>query len=95
MTTVFGDAFRAAVGGGRAWISSATKVASAGAALDIPLAHKDALYVRSHYDSIALACPDAPRPDELLVTVAVASGPRVHERVGGLAAREIIGNGLR
>jgi hypothetical protein len=95
VTTVFGDALRAAVGGGRAWISSVTKVASAGAGLDIPLAHKDALYVRSHYDSITLAGPDVPRPDELLVAVAVASGHRVHERVGGLRAREITGDGLR
>jgi hypothetical protein len=95
VTTVFGDALRTAVGGGRAWISSVTKVASAGAALDIPLAHKDALYVRSHYDSITLASPDVPRPDELLVAVAVASGHRVHERVGGLRAHEITGDGLR
>ncbi|ARJ06912.1 hypothetical protein GCM10010988_22470 [Cnuibacter physcomitrellae] len=95
VTTVFGDAFRDAVGGGEAWISSATKTASAGAALDVPLAHKDALYVRSHYDSIAISSPDVPRPDELLVVVAVATGPRVHHRVGGLAASEIIGGGLR
>ena len=95
VTTIFGDAFRAAVGGGEAWISSATKVASAGAPLDVPLAHKDALYVRSHYDSVSISAPDAPKPDELFVVVAVATGPRVHERVGGLAASEISGGGLR
>jgi hypothetical protein len=95
VTTVFGDAFRDAVGGGEAWISSATKTASAGAALDVPLAHKDALYVRSHYDSIAISAPDVPRPGELFVVVAVATGARVHQRVGGLAASEITGGGLR
>jgi hypothetical protein len=95
ITTVFGDAFRAAVGGGEAWISSASKTVSAGAALDIPLAHKDALYVRSHYDAVTLSSPDAPRPAELLIAVAVSSGPRPHHRVGGLAVKEIQGGGLR
>lgn len=95
VTTVFGDAFREAVGGGEAWISSASKVASAGAALDVPLAHKDALYVRSHYDSVSISVPDGPKPDELLVVVAVATGGRPHERVGGLRAADIAGGGLR
>lgn len=95
VTTAFGDAFRKAVDGGAAWISSATKVGVAGTTLDLPLAHKDALYVRSHYDAITLAVPDAPRPDELLVAVAVSTGGRVHHRVGGLAARDAVGDGLR
>lgn len=95
VTTIFGDAFRDAVGGGEAWISSTTKTASAGAALDVPLAHKNALYVRSHYDSVSISSPDAPKPDELLVVVAVSTGPRVHERVGGVKADEISGGGLR
>lgn len=94
ITTVFGDAFRGAVGGGDAWISSMTKVAAPGTSLDIPLAHKDALYVRSHYDGITLTAGDAPRPRELLIAVAVSSGGRVHERVGGLRADEIQGGGL-
>ncbi len=90
ITTVFGDAFREAVGGGRAWISSATKTASAGAQLDIPLAFKDELYVRSHYDAVTIAVPDAPRPDELLIVVAVSSRGRIHHRVGGLSRDEAI-----
>lgn len=95
VTTVFGNAFRDAIGGGEAWISSVTKVASAGTPLDIPLAHKDALYVRSHYDGITLFPSDAPKPDELLIAVAVASGGRIHERVGGVRVDEIQGGGLR
>jgi Amino acid synthesis len=95
ITTVFGDALREAVGGGAAWISSATKRAAAGASLDIPLAHKDALYVRSHYDAITLSVPDAPRGDELLIALAVANGGRPHHRVGGLAAADAVGDGLR
>jgi hypothetical protein len=94
VTTVFGDALRAAVGGGAAWISSATKVAGPGSALDLPLAHKDALYVRSHYDAVTLTIPAAPRPGELVIAVAVASGGRPHERVGGLRAADAAGDGL-
>ncbi|MGW3950234.1 amino acid synthesis family protein [Streptomyces sp. NPDC004752] len=90
VTTVFGDALREAVGGGAAWISSATKTAAAGASIDIPLAYKDELYVRSHYDAATVSIPDVPRPDELFICVAVAGGGRVHERVGGLTAAEAL-----
>lgn len=89
ITTVFGDALREEVGGGRAWISSATKCASAGASLDIPLAYKDELYVRSHYDAVSVCVPDAPREDELLICVAAATGGRVHQRVGGRSVSEV------
>jgi hypothetical protein len=94
ITTLFGDALRASVGGGEAWVSSVTKVAAAGTSLDIPLAHKDALYVRAQYDAITLTVPDGPRPDELLIAVAVASAGRPHHRVGGLRAEDIQGGGL-
>jgi hypothetical protein len=90
ITTIFGDAFRAAVGGGAAWISSASKTASAGTPLDIPLAFKDELYVRSHYDAITVTVPDAPRPDELLICVAASTRGRIHERVGGMTRDEAI-----
>jgi hypothetical protein len=90
ITTVFGDAFREAVGGGAAWISSATKTASAGTSLDIPLAFKDELYVRSHYDAVTVTIPDAPRPDELLIVVAASTAGRIHHRVGGLSREEAL-----
>src|SRR5258707_11072703 len=73
LTTVFGNVMRDAAGGGKAWISSMTKRAGPGASIDIPLAHKDALYVRSHYDDISLTLPDAPRPDEIAVICAYAT----------------------
>ncbi|WP_306231914.1 amino acid synthesis family protein [Agrococcus beijingensis] len=88
VTTIFGDAFRDAVGGGAAWISSVTKLGGPGTQIDIPLAYKDEVYVRSHYDSISFRIDDAPRADELLIAVAVSSGPRVHARVGGMTAAE-------
>lgn len=96
LTTVFGDALRDAVGGGRAWISSATKRGTIGAAIDVPLAHKDALYVRDHYDAIEVRIPDAPLPDEIAVIAAVANRGRLLARCGGLSAAEIEGkDGLR
>lgn len=90
VTTVFGDGFRDAVGGGRAWISSVTKVGSPGGSIDIPLAFKDEVYVRDYYDAITLTVPEGPKADELLICVAVASGPRPLARVGGLTKTEAL-----
>src|SRR5467141_431359 len=81
LTTVFGNVMREAAGGGKAWISSLTKRAAPGAAIDIPLAHKDALYVRSHYDGVTVLLPDAPLPDELAIICAFASRGRPNHRV--------------
>jgi hypothetical protein len=91
LTTVFGNVMREAAGGGKAWISSFTKRAAPGAAIDIPLAHKDALYVRSHYDGITITLPDAPLPDEIAVICAYANRGRPNHRVGGLSVGEIKG----
>ncbi|GIU97837.1 MAG: peptide synthetase [Actinomycetota bacterium] len=96
ITTPFGDALRKAVGGGKAWISSATVVGAPGTPLTLPLAHKDALYVRDHYDAVTLYPGDAPAPDEVVVAVAVANRGRPNARLGGLRADEIsVGDGLR
>jgi hypothetical protein len=83
LTSAFGDAFRAAIGGGAAWISSATKVATAGAVIDVPLAYKDEIWVRSHYDALEVRVPDAPLPGEIVVIAAVASRGRLNARLGG------------
>lgn len=91
LTTVFGNVMRDAAGGGKAWISSFTKRAAPGATIDIPLAHKDALYVRSHYDGMTITLPDAPRADELAIICVFANRGRPNHRVGGLAARDIKG----
>jgi hypothetical protein len=88
---VFGNAVRATAGGGKAWISSITKRAAAGATIDIPLAHKDALYVRSHYDGISITLPDAPLPDEIAIICAYANRGRLNHRVGGLSSEQIGG----
>ena len=91
LTTVFGNVMRDAVGGGKAWISSMTKRAAPGAAIDVPLAHKDALYVRSHYDGMNLTLTDAPQPNEIAIIAVYASRGRPNHRVGGLSAAEIKG----
>ncbi|MGE0752081.1 MAG: amino acid synthesis family protein [Variibacter sp.] len=91
ITTVFGNVMRDAVGGGKAWISSITKRAAPGAMIDVPLAHKDALYVRSHYDGMSLTLHDAPLPHEIAIIAVYATRGRPHHRVGGLAADAIKG----
>ena len=68
-----------------------TKRAGPGVTFDIPLAHKDALYVRSHYDGISIMLPDAPLPNEIAIICAFANRGRPNHRVGGLAAGDIKG----
>lgn len=96
LTSTFADPLRVAVGGGKAWFASMTKRGAPGVSIDIPLAHKDALYVRSHYDGMTLTLPDAPQADEIAVILCLASRGRIGARVGGLAADDIAGqDGLR
>ncbi|MGZ8298990.1 MAG: amino acid synthesis family protein, partial [Rhodoplanes sp.] len=72
------------------------KVGGPGARLDIPVTHINASYVRSHFDAMEVGIPDAPRADELVFALVMTTGPRIHARVGGLAASEIKGeDGLR
>ena len=67
-----------------------------GSSLDIPLGHKDAAFVRSHFDGMEVRINDAPRANEIMVAVAVTTGGRPLPRVGGLKATEIKGeDGLR
>jgi len=96
LTTVFANPIRDALGGGTAWVPSTGKRGSVGDSIDIPLACKDALYVRSHYDTITASFPDAPSPDEIVVIVAVSTRGRLHARLGGLKFSEKVGkDGLR
>ena len=91
-----GYAMRDALGGAKAIVPSTKKVGAAGCRLDVPITHINASYVRSHFDSIEVGLADAPRPDEMMVVLAMTTGPRVHARIGGLAASDIKGeDGLR
>ena len=75
--------------GSHAIVPSTTKIGAAGAAIDIPIHHRVAAYVRSHFDSLEVRVADSPRPDELMLVIALTTGPRPHARVGGLRADEI------
>lgn len=96
LTQVFADPVRQAVGGGKAWVPSTGKRGGPGTSIDVPLAHKDALYVRSHYDTITVTLTDTPAPDEVVAIFAFATRGRLHARLGGLAVDAIQGDdGLR
>jgi hypothetical protein len=75
--------------GSHAIVPSTTKIGPAGSTIDIPIHHRVAAYVRSHFDSVEVRVADAPRPGELLFVIAMTTGPRPHARVGGLRASEI------
>lgn len=91
-----GKGLRAVTGGGKALIASSKKLGGPGQVLDVPLGHKDAAYVRSHFDGVETWIADAPRRAEILVAVAVTDAGRPHPRVGGLTVDEIVGeDGLR
>jgi hypothetical protein len=91
-----GAPVRKALVKGAALIPSSKKRGGPGVALDIPLGHKDAAFVRSHFDGMEVRIPDAPRADEIMVAVAVTDSGRPLPRVGGLKKDEIKGeDGLR
>jgi len=81
---------------GAALVPSAKKMGGQGTAIDVPLGHKDAAFVRSHFDGVEARVHDAPRAGEILVAVAVTDSGRPLPRIGGLQKHEISGNdGLR
>jgi hypothetical protein len=91
-----GKPMRANVGGGKALIASAKKLGFPGVSIDVPLGHKDAAFVRSHFDAMEVRFPDAPRGNELILIVVVTDSGRPLPRVGGLKHDEIKGeDGLR
>jgi hypothetical protein len=91
-----GTPVRKVLGKGAALIPSSKKRGGPGVTLDIPLGHKDAAYVRSHFDGMEVRIPDAPRANEIMVAVAVTDSGRPLPRVGGLTKDQIKGHdGLR
>lgn len=84
-----GYAMRERLGGAKAIVPSAKKVGAFGSRLDVPLGHINAAYVRSHFDGMEVGISDGPRPDEILFCLAMTIGPRIHNRMGGLEAKDI------
>ena len=91
-----GAPLRRAVERGAALVPSAKKRGGMGAAIDVPLGHKDAAFVRSHFDAMEIRVPDAPRRDEIVVAVVVTDSGRPLPRIGGLTVDQVEGkDGLR
>src|ERR1700677_277657 len=91
-----GYAMREILGEAKAIVPSAKKVGGPGTRLDVPITHINASYVRSHFDAMEVGIADSPRADEMLFALVMTTGPRIHNRAGGLAAGEIQGkDGLR
>jgi hypothetical protein len=91
-----GTPVRKTLGKGAALIPSSKKRGGMGVAIDIPLGHKDAAFVRSHFDGMEIRIPDAPRANEIVVAIAVTDSGRPLPRVGGLTKDQIKGeDGLR
>jgi len=95
LTNPAADPIRIALGGGKSWVPSTGKRGAPGVTIDVPLAHKDALYVRAQYDTVSVSFGDGPAPDEVIIIWAFATRGRLHARLGGLQAEDIKGdNGL-
>lgn len=91
-----GYAMRARLGQAKAIVPSAMKIGGIGTRIDIPLGHINAAYVRSHFDAMEVGVPDGPKANELLFALAMSRGGRIHHRMGGLQADEVVGvDGLR
>ena len=91
-----GAPLRRAVEKGAALVPSAKKQGGVGTAVDVPLGHKDAAFVRSHFDAMEARVADAPRANEIVVAVVVTDSGRPLPRIGGLQLGEIVGqDGLR
>lgn len=91
-----GAPLRKAVEKGAALVPSSKKRGGLGTAIDVPLGHKDAAYVRSHFDAMEARVPDAPRANEIVVAIVVTDSGRPLPRIGGLQAGEVKGeDGLR
>lgn len=91
-----GWAMRAVLTNAKSIVPAVKFVGSAGERLHVPMHHIEAAYVRSHFNTMEVSVVDAPRPNELLYALAMAAGPRVHERLGGLRVDQIsVGDGQR
>jgi hypothetical protein len=94
ITRPFATRVRRALGDATAWMAANVKRGAAGATLDVPLAFKNALFVRSHYDTAEVMVPDAPLPGEIVVILAGAGRGRLHARIGGLRKADAKGRDI-
>ena len=91
-----GYAMRELLNDSNAIVPSTKKVSGVGGRLDVPITHINASYVRSHFDAMEVGLNDAPKAAEMALVLVMSTGPRIHDRAGGLAAKDIKGeDGLR
>ena len=90
LTTAFATPLRDMIGNPVAWISSTSKVAASGEAIDVPVNNIHDVYVRSHYDTVSLCIPGVPLPDEIAIIFCMVTRGRVGARVGGLSHEEAL-----
>lgn len=91
-----GYAMRELLDNSNAIVPSTKKVVGVGGRLDVPITNINASYVRSHFDAMEVGLNDAPRADEMALVLVMSTGARIHNRAGGLAAKDIVGkDGLR
>lgn len=91
-----GYAMREKIAASMAIVPSTKKLGAPGTRLDVPITHTNASYVRSHFDAMEVGLSDGPKADEILLVLAMTTGPRIHARVGGLKAADVKGeDGLR
>ncbi|MET0971386.1 MAG: amino acid synthesis family protein [Tardiphaga sp.] len=90
LTTAYANPLREVIGGGKAWISSMVKMGTPGCTIDIPMNHRDDIYVRSHYDGMTVSLQDTPMSDEIAIIFCIASAGRINARVGGLTHEEVV-----
>ena len=84
-----GYAMRELLNDSNAIVPSSKKVAGVGGRLDVPITHINASYVRSHFDSMEVGLNDSPKANEMALVLVMSTGPRIHDRAGGLAAKDI------
>ena len=77
----FGAPVRAAIGGGADIIPGTKKVAGPGAVITMPIGNKDDRWVFDDMDAVDVSLPDAPRPDEMVIALALSAGGRPNARV--------------
>ncbi|MEL6574041.1 MAG: amino acid synthesis family protein [Pseudomonadota bacterium] len=91
-----GYSMRALLEKSNAIVPSTKKVCGVGGRLDVPITHVNASYVRSHFDAMEVGLNDAPKANEMALVLVMSTGPRIHNRAGGLDAADIVGeDGLR
>jgi hypothetical protein len=85
----YGKTVRAVIGGGKAGIPSAKKIAGPGSSIDVPLGYRDNTSVASHFDGMEIRVPGSPKADEIVVALVLTNGGRPHPRIPGLKKDDV------